>query len=47
MLPAGVTYPDAPHSFFDRGFAAWKDACEDSWRRVLGFIASDDPKALK
>ena len=42
-----VTYPDAPHSFFDRGFAEWKDACEDSWRRVLGFIAAGDPTARK
>ena len=42
-----VTYPSAPHSFFDRGFAEWKDACSDAWRRVLGFIATADPKALK
>jgi carboxymethylenebutenolidase len=42
-----VTYPRAPHSFFDRGFAEWTDACEDSWRRVLGFMSSGDPKALK
>lgn len=40
-----VTYPSAPHSFFDRNFADWKDACDDAWRRVLGFIASGDPKA--
>lgn len=42
-----VTYPDAPHSFFDRTFAQWKDACDDAWRRVLGFIATGDPKAVK
>jgi carboxymethylenebutenolidase len=33
-----VTYPDAPHSFFDRSYAEHADACEDAWRRVLGFL---------
>jgi carboxymethylenebutenolidase len=33
-----VTYPGAPHSFFDRSFAEHADACEDAWRRVLGFL---------
>ena len=41
-----VTYPNAPHSFFDRSFAEWKDACDDSWRRVLGFISTGDPEAV-
>jgi carboxymethylenebutenolidase len=31
-------YKDAPHSFFDRGFAEWKDACDDAWRRILAFV---------
>ena len=31
-------YEDAPHSFFDRGFAQWKDACDDAWRRMLDFV---------
>ena len=31
-------YKDAPHSFFDRGFAQWKDACDDAWRRMLDFV---------
>lgn len=31
-------YPNAPHSFFDRGFEQWKDACDDAWRRMLAFI---------
>jgi carboxymethylenebutenolidase len=31
-------YEGAPHSFFDRGFAEWKDACDDAWRRMLAFI---------
>jgi len=35
-----VTYPNAPHSFFDRGFAEWQEACDDAWRRVLGFIST-------
>ena len=32
------TYEGAPHSFFDRTFVQWKDACEDAWRRMLDFI---------
>lgn len=39
------TYPEAPHSFFDRGFAVWQDACADAWRRILGFVATGDPAA--
>jgi carboxymethylenebutenolidase len=31
-------YAGAPHSFFDRTFAQWKDACDDAWRRMLAFI---------
>jgi len=33
-----VTYESAPHSFFDRRFAAHEHACRDAWARVLGFI---------
>lgn len=40
-----VTYPSAPHSFFDRTFAEHQDACEDAWRRALGFIRTGDPAA--
>jgi carboxymethylenebutenolidase len=32
-------YPDAPHSFFDRSFAAHRAACDDAWRRILDFVA--------
>ncbi|HEU5422223.1 MAG TPA: dienelactone hydrolase family protein [Nitrolancea sp.] len=32
------TYAGAPHSFFDRTFAEWQDACADAWQRMLGFI---------
>lgn len=31
-------YEGAPHSFFDRTFAEWKDAGDDAWRRMLAFI---------
>ncbi len=31
-------YEGAPHSFFDRTFDQWKDACDDAWRRMLAFI---------
>ena len=31
-------YEGAPHSFFDRNFSEWKDACDDAWRRMLAFI---------
>jgi carboxymethylenebutenolidase len=33
-----IVYPGAPHSFFDRRFAEHAEACEDAWRRVLGFL---------
>jgi len=31
-------YDGAPHSFFDRTFEQWKDACDDAWRRMLALI---------
>jgi carboxymethylenebutenolidase len=31
-------YEGAPHSFFDRTFDQWKEACEDAWRRILTFV---------
>ena len=33
-----VTYPGAPHSFFDRAQAEHAEASQDAWRRVLGFL---------
>ncbi len=33
-------YPGAPHSFFDRRYEQYADACADAWRRVLGFLES-------
>lgn len=35
-----VVYEGAPHSFFDRAFAEWKEAGADSWRRILDFVAA-------
>ena len=34
-----VTYPGAPHSFFDRRYEEHADASADAWRRVLTFLA--------
>ena len=33
-----VTYPGAPHSFFDRKATEFQDASYDAWHRVLDFI---------
>jgi carboxymethylenebutenolidase len=33
-----VEYEGAPHSFFDRSFAEWEDACSDAWRQILAFV---------
>jgi carboxymethylenebutenolidase len=30
-----VVYDGAPHSFFDRSFAEWDEACRDAWEHVL------------
>ncbi|MFL6128303.1 MAG: dienelactone hydrolase family protein [Mycobacteriales bacterium] len=43
LTDAGVphemnVYPGAPHSFFDRSYAEWKDAGADAWRRILAFV---------
>jgi len=29
-------YDGAPHSFFDRAYGDWSDACRDAWEHVLG-----------
>lgn len=31
-------YDGAPHSFFDRAFADWEQACADAWERILAFV---------
>jgi carboxymethylenebutenolidase len=33
-----VTYPGAPHSFFDRRYAEFASASADAWERTLAFI---------
>jgi len=33
-----VTYPGAPHGFFDRRFEEHADASADAWERVLAFV---------
>jgi carboxymethylenebutenolidase len=33
-----ITYPDAPHSFFDRTAADYANESEDAWRQMLDFI---------
>jgi len=35
-----ITYPGAPHSFFDRKYEEFSDASADAWQRVLSFIES-------
>jgi carboxymethylenebutenolidase len=35
-----ITYPDAPHSFFDRQAAAYANESEDAWRQMLEFMAA-------
>ena len=34
-----VTYPGAPHSFFDRHQEPFAEASADAWRRMLAFMA--------
>jgi carboxymethylenebutenolidase len=41
-----VVYPGAPHSFFDRTAAEHKEASDDAWRRVLGFVRTGEPDAV-
>jgi carboxymethylenebutenolidase len=35
-----ITYPGAPHSFFDRRAADFAEASADAWTQVLDFIAA-------
>jgi carboxymethylenebutenolidase len=34
-----VVYEGAPHSFFDRTFDQHPEASQESWRRLLAFVA--------
>jgi carboxymethylenebutenolidase len=38
-----ITYPGAPHSFFDRSAAEHADAAQDAWRQVLEFVGVSTP----
>lgn len=38
-----VTYPGAPHSFFDRKAEQFADASADAWRRALEFVSRLTP----
>ncbi|MFI7600659.1 dienelactone hydrolase family protein [Actinoplanes sp. NPDC049681] len=45
LKAAGAThemyvYDNAPHSFFDRSFGEWREACDDAWRRILAFTST-------
>jgi carboxymethylenebutenolidase len=35
-----ITYPGAPHSFFDRKADEFTEASAAAWDEVLGFIAN-------
>ena len=36
-----ITYPGAPHSFFDRKQEEFEDASDDAWGRVVSFIEAN------
>jgi carboxymethylenebutenolidase len=40
-----VTYPGAPHSFFDRRATEFAEASADAWTRMLGFIRNHSQEA--
>jgi carboxymethylenebutenolidase len=33
-----AVYEGAPHSFFDRTFAQYREECDDAWNRILRFV---------
>jgi carboxymethylenebutenolidase len=35
-----IVFDGAPHSFFDRAFGEWAEACQDAWRHVLALTDS-------
>jgi carboxymethylenebutenolidase len=40
-----VTYPGAPHSFFDKKQGEFAEASTDAWTRVLDFLAAEPVEA--
>jgi carboxymethylenebutenolidase len=39
-----ITYPGAPHSFFDRRAADFAEASADAWQQVMDFISTETLK---
>jgi carboxymethylenebutenolidase len=39
-----ITYPGAPHSFFDRRQEEYAEASADAWQRVLQFVAAESSR---
>ena len=39
-----ITYPDAPHNFFDRKANEFAKESVDAWERTLGFIAEQSQR---
>jgi carboxymethylenebutenolidase len=39
-----VTYPGAPHSFFDRNATEFADASAAAWKETIAFIGAVDPR---
>ena len=42
-----ITYPNAPHSFFDRKQDEYQQESADAWQRILNFIAAHTPPAAQ
>lgn len=40
-----ITYPGAPHSFFDRTYTQFASESADAWTRMLAFIAAHTPRS--
>jgi carboxymethylenebutenolidase len=40
-----ITYPGAPHSFFDRKYDQFAQESADAWARMLAFIAAHTPQS--
>ncbi len=39
-----ITYPGAPHSFFDRKYEEFQAESADAWQRMLAFIGAHTPQ---
>jgi carboxymethylenebutenolidase len=39
-----AVYEGAPHSFFDRAFGEWEEACRDAWQHVLALTDRVAPR---